>query len=66
MIEIYIHETISFCLPGGKADLHDPPMAGYPTYGVIKGLRSASDLWRTASPLMPCIWGILDFHSIGV
>ena len=33
-------------------------MAGYPAYGVIKGLRSASVLWRTASTLMPCIWGI--------
>ena len=44
MNALYNHKTISFCLPGGKAD-HTPP---------------------TASPLMPCIWGILDFRSIGV
>ena len=39
MNEMCNPKTISFCLPSGKADLQDPPMAGYPTYGVIKGLR---------------------------
>ena len=54
MNALYNHETISFCLPGVKAD-HTPPTR-YQGFAVVHYSVTFDALY----------WGILDFRSIGV
>ena len=62
MNEIYNHKTISFCWPFGP---RDSGPVGKPIIPHLRRYQGFAVVHYSVT-LVPCIWGILDFRSIGV